>query len=125
MKTGEKSSDKMPQGSHSNARPEGHERSQIRRRDRERALPRNFCAGSLRPDPGETAARLRNSGQEPKNRAEKLSVPGKESLPRNGGQNKISLLATVLPSFCRANRSPPAAPPLRTESRSPSKDWLT
>ena len=88
-------------------------------------LPRNFCAGSLRTDPGETAARLRNSGQEPKNRAEKLSVPRGKSLPRKGGQNRISLLATVLPSFCRANRSPPAVPPLRTESRSPSKDWLT
>ncbi len=76
----------------------------------------------------QSAARpVRNRRKAPKQRprAEKLSRPGKESLPRNGGQNRISLLATVLSSFCRANRSPPAAPPLRTESRSPSKDWLT
>ena len=71
------------------------------------------------PQGSETAAKNRKT--EPKSSPE----PGKESLPRNGGQNKISLLAIVLPSFCRANRSPPAVPPLRTESRSPSKDWLT
>ncbi len=75
--------------------------------------------------PGRNRRKAPKQRPRAKNRAEKLSGPGKESLPRNGGQNRISPLATVLPSFCRANRSPPAVPPLRTESRSPSKDWLT